>query len=87
VTENEIKALKLLLIRDVVVVNLTKKDGSTKVMTCTLKYDMIPEEKTPKNTEKSLSNNNLTVFDLKKQEWRSFSVDSVNYFGRKTKNA
>lgn len=81
--ENQIEALKLSLVRGVVLVNFTKKDGSVRNMNCTLKFDLIPEEKTPKNTEKSLLNHNLTVFDLDKQDWRSFSVDSVNFFERK----
>lgn len=81
--ENQIKALKKCLENDIVSINFTKKDGSIRNMNCTLRFDLIPEEKTPKNTKETLLNHNLTVFDLDKQDWRSFSVDSVNYFERK----
>ena len=46
-------------------------------MVCTLVDDKIPSEKAPKNTGKSNSDEAIAVFDVEKQEWRSFRFDSI----------
>lgn len=58
-------------------VTFTKKDGSERKMTCTLKEDKIPSEKAPKNAKKSQSKESIAVFDVEKQDWRSFRFDSI----------
>jgi len=60
-------------------ITFTKKDGTDRKMLCTLKEDKIPSEKTPKDTEKSRikSEESIPVFDLEKEDWRSFRFDSV----------
>jgi len=58
-------------------VTFTKKDGTERKMRCTLAKSKIPTEKTPKNTGKSKSDDALAVFDLEKNDWRSFRWDSV----------
>lgn len=63
--------------REVEVV-FTKKDGSERVMKCTLNENAIPAEKLPKNTtETKFSDEALRVFDTSIAEWRSFRWDSL----------
>lgn len=57
-----------------------KKDGSERKMICTLSENKIPEEKLPKNTGKAQSDEAQAVFDIEKQEWRSFRWDSMKKF-------
>lgn len=63
-----------------VVVTFTKVDGTVRDMYCTLKTDLIPQDKAPKN-EKPIKENDgiVRVFCLEEQAngWRSFRVDSV----------
>ena len=66
------------LLRDAYVkIVFTKKDGTEREMVCTLAEDKIPSEKSPKNTGKTQSDEAIAVFDLEKQDWRSFRFDSV----------
>ena len=52
----------------------TKKGGSERKMLCTLVN--IPAEHQPKN-EVEYAENTVRVFDIEKQGWRSFRLDSV----------
>jgi hypothetical protein len=58
-------------------VTFTKKDGTERVMKCTLREDVIVpyEKKTDKN--KVQNEDTLAVWDLDKKEWRSFRYDSI----------
>ena len=69
------------LLREIVAeIMFTKKDGSERVMNCTLKSKLIPEEHTPKGTSTAKENLDVVnVFDLDKIGWRSFLVDNVQY--------
>lgn len=58
-------------------ITFTKSDGSERVMRCTLIDDKIPEDKKPKGTGSVSSESTQRVFDLDKQEWRSFKLDSI----------
>jgi hypothetical protein len=69
--------LRGLLRDEKVTITFTKKDETERVMVCTLKEEKIPSEKSPKNTGKSQSDDAIAVFDLEKQDWRSFRFDSV----------
>lgn len=56
----------------------TKKDGTERVMNCTLRGDMLPvveikEDKSPRKQNDSV----LSVYDLDAQGWRSFTVNTV----------
>jgi hypothetical protein len=56
----------------------TKKDGTERVMNCTLRGDMLPvveikEDKTPRKQNDSI----LSVYDLDAQGWRSFTINTV----------
>lgn len=69
--------LQDLLRTNIVTISFTKKDGSERKMRCTLGESVIPSEKTPKNSGKSKSADAIAVFDIEKQDWRSFRFDSV----------
>lgn len=58
-------------------ITFTKKDGSDRTMRCTLVGTFIPEDKHPKGTGRLVTEDTCRVFDLDKQEWRSFRWDSV----------
>lgn len=60
-----------------VTVSFTKKDGSSRDMLCTLAESLIPSDKRPKTENTKFSDEALRVFDLDKQEWRSFRWDSI----------
>jgi hypothetical protein len=63
-------------------IEFKKTDGSTRVMKCSLKDDLIKpyEKKTDKTRDINLENQ--SVFDLDKQEWRSFKWDNLISFNR-----
>lgn len=59
-------------------VSFTKKDGTHRDMVCTLKPDSLPpqvdlEESIGRKTNDDV----IAVFDVVKQDWRSFRIDSV----------
>lgn len=64
----------------VVEISFEKKDGTERVMMCTLAQDNIPEDKFPKGTGHSSNDTVQKVFDVEKQEWRSFRWDSLKTY-------
>jgi len=68
--------LQKLLREDVVVVTFNKLNGDERVMTCTKKLDLIPEDSRPK-TDKEPPKGNLNVWDINAKGWRSFKYDRV----------
>ena len=76
-TEDGRDWLKSMLKSQEVTISFTKKDGTERKMLCTLLESKIPTEKAPKNTGKAKSEDALAVFDVEKQDWRSFRWDSV----------
>lgn len=71
-----------LLNEGIVTISFTKKDGTERVMNCVLRGDLIPEDKYPKvktgETTRAKSTESYAVFDIDKQEWRSFCWADVN---------
>jgi len=61
----------------------TKLNGEQRDMCCTLNMDMIPEDKRPTNGSTEYSADTIRAFDLNKEGWRSFRVDSVISFSYK----
>jgi hypothetical protein len=62
----------------------TKKDGTERVMRCTLNPDLLPlpkvdESKVTTKPERKKSDTSLAVYDLDVQGWRSFTINSVKY--------
>jgi len=73
--------LKDILTKSVASVTFTKKDGTSRVMRCTLKEELLPAiDADPDKKERKQSDESLAVWDLDKKAWRSFRVDSVNKF-------
>ncbi len=61
-----------------VIVTFKKKDGTIRDMRCTLSEKLIqPYERKENSTPKRQNDDVLPVFDLDKNEWRSFRLDSV----------
>jgi hypothetical protein len=79
-----IEALKT----SIVDVEFIKKDGTVRLMTCTLREDSLPKQE-PKNIDEILSDlafplkekpkneESIAVFDTINQGWRSFRWDSL----------
>jgi hypothetical protein len=65
------------MIKNVCEVRFTKTDGTERTMRCTMNVpdDMIYEKKTER--VKEINNNVLSVWDLEKQAYRSFRLDSI----------
>lgn len=77
-TRDEIKDI---LTKNVATVTFIKNDGTSREMFCTLRPDMIPnllEEDTEKKARKQ-NLDVLPVWDVEKNAWRSFRIDSVEF--------
>lgn len=63
-------------------ITFTKADGSERIMWCTLNDGYIPDADKPKN-EKQIKENLdvIRAYDLEKEAWRSFRIDSVTHYG------
>lgn len=59
-------------------ITFTKKDGTTRTMRCTRNITLIPEEFHPKGSAGDIGGA-IRVFDLDKQEWRSFLPENVQH--------
>ena len=61
-----------------VTVTFTKKDGTERVMKCTLEEAVLPKVELKEDAKpRKESTTSMRVFDLEKQEWRSFTIKSV----------
>lgn len=61
-----------------VTITFTKKDGSERVMKCTLMPEKLPPVTVTENkTERKKSEDTLAVYDLESNGWRSFVIKSV----------
>lgn len=58
-------------------ITFTKADGTDRELFCTLAESAIPADKVPKGTGRETSDATQRVFDVEKQEWRSFKWESV----------
>lgn len=58
-------------------VTFLKKDGSERKMLCTLKTEDVPSYEKKTERVKAVNEETCSVFDIEKQEWRSFRFDSV----------
>lgn len=56
-----------------------KADGFERVMRCTLMENFLPEKtkETSKKKSRPVNDDVVAVFDLDKESWRSFRLDSV----------
>jgi hypothetical protein len=63
-----------------VTVTFTKVDGTERVMKCTLQADKLPPvviKEDAKPRKETTSTKALRVFDIEKQEWRSFTIKNI----------
>ena len=66
-----------------VCVTFTKRDGTERKLLCTLNSKNIPVDKQPKEPEVAVEPGSqiagpaIRVFDVEKQEWRSFRWESI----------
>jgi len=58
-------------------ITFQKKDGSDRVINATLNESIVPKYEKKTDKEKAKTKGTLAVFDLDKNEWRSFRLDSV----------
>ena len=69
-----------LLRHNIVSVTFTKVNGEERVMDCTLQAKLIPNASTQNGeliVEGKATSNNIAVWDVKANGWRSFRVASV----------
>jgi hypothetical protein len=73
--------LKKLLVENILSVTFKKKDGTERVMKCTLMAEHLPvtekHEDDEAKKDKKQSDTNIAVWDLDKNAWRSFRIDSI----------
>lgn len=69
-----ISDLKNLLKTSEVTVSFVKRDGTTRIMKCTLKPDVVPQvfgsSAVPKNEQ------HIIVFDTEKEAWRTLNLEN-----------
>ena len=71
------KWLREVLTESTVTVTFIKKDGSERVMVCTLNPSMLPVIENKTNKVKKINEDTLSVFDIEKNSWRSFTYKSI----------
>lgn len=60
------------------IVTFTKSDGTERVMKCTLVPDQLPKVEIKEGAKpRKESTTSMRVFDLEKNEWRSFTIKKV----------
>lgn len=58
-------------------VRFTKSDGTERIMKCTLREDLVVPYVKKTDRVKGANTDVVPVFDVEKNEWRSFKVDAV----------
>jgi len=58
-------------------IKFTKTDGTERTMRCTLREGVIVPHEKKTEREKAANDNVLAVWDLDKNAWRSFRLDSI----------
>lgn len=58
-------------------VHFRKKDGSIRIMNCTLQEGKTSDYEKKTDRVKAVSEDTCPVFDIDKKEWRSFRYDSI----------
>ena len=61
----------------IVNVKFTKADGSERLMKCTLAEGIVKPHEKETDREKAANNNIISVWDVEKDAWRSFRLDTV----------
>ena len=75
-----LEPLNVLLRENIVNVTFTKANGEERKMRCTLRREFLPEiEEGTEKKERKVSTEAARVWDLDKNSWRSFRLDSLTY--------
>ena len=61
-------------------VTFTKVNGESRVMMCTLEEGVVPQYEKKTDRTKASNDDVVSVWDLDKSAWRSFTVSSVTSF-------
>ena len=70
--------LKGMLVVSEGIVTFTKADGTERVMKCTLNPEQLPKVEIKEDAKpRKESTTSMRVFDLEKNEWRSFTIKKV----------
>jgi len=69
--------LKDLLKRKILKITFKKKDGTERTMKCTLLEDLVPVYEKKTERVKKVNEEVLAVWDLDKEAFRSFKLDSL----------
>ena len=78
-----IEFLKIIKSEKEVFVKFTKKDGTERIMRCTLDFNTIPKDQKPKGFDaikflsKIQNSKILSVYDLEKKAWRSIPFERL----------
>lgn len=80
-TRDEIKSI---LQKNIATISFTKSDGTSRDMLCTLREDVLPPEflngsEQMEKKQRKQSPDVLPVWDIDKNAWRSFRIDSVEF--------
>jgi hypothetical protein len=69
-----------------VTITFTKKDGTERVMQCTLKPNLLPKKEVKEDkAPRKQSEHTVVVYDLEAEAWRSFTLKSVKRVSFETK--
>lgn len=82
-TSTQKQTLKDLLRENVLSVVFVKKDGTERVLECTLKPDRLPAQNEATESKDKVRAENpdvIQAYDIENSGWRSFRVDSVLAF-------
>lgn len=72
------KWIKGVLISTTPTITFTKKDGTERVMRCTLRDEFLPTQEINENkTPRKYSDKVMSVYDIDAQGWRSFTINAV----------
>lgn len=74
---NRDEVIDLLKTKDSVEVKFIKKDGTVRVMKCTLNPKNIPTNASSEGSNRKKNLSSIAVYDMEKEDWRSFLVDSI----------
>ena len=69
--------LKGVLKNETATLTFQKKDGTMRVMKCSLREEHMPSYEKKTERVRATNDETLSVVDLEKNEWRSFRYDSI----------
>ncbi|OQB41560.1 MAG: hypothetical protein BWY04_00740 [candidate division CPR1 bacterium ADurb.Bin160] len=85
IINNAIDFIEKIKKEKIVTIKFIKKDGTTRIMICTLDFGIIPKRDHPKevNLAKILkqmtANKIIHVYDIEKSGWRSIPYNNIDY--------